>query len=552
MCENCNENNYQQVHICSEEQVPCSCPVKDLSTDCVNFDQEDLKYDATTVVPKNTLLTVALDNILQFLKVKIEEIQNYFKVVNTGLGSKIYSGNTLLGEKKLRSLTSSDNSVDIVETANEIDITVQAIVPDGSETKLQNGTNTTVNGVGTIASPYTVNVTLPTPPDGSETKLQAGTNVTISGNGTTVTPYVINSSGTTPVDNRVFEKIDEGNGEGIVIRNRFAGNYGNIGLAAIDFSTSSSSSSVLGATGAYSFAIGRNVRASGFDAIAIAGAFSETISAKATGDGSIAIGRNTISSGNDSCAISGGAAITTASSNNTMALHGGTASASSAFAIGIGVTGGLSIPGSSLASGNYSAVIGLGESSGEYSKSISLLGNAKSFAETIMGTYPDDSPAPLSTNSFNPLDKLFSIGNGSSGVLKSNALTILKNGTITTPSLTINLIDTASEKVLVTKEYLSRQREITSSTTIANSDNGQTIFINNGATPITITINTTVTTANFGVGFIQEGIGDVTFVGTGVSLTNPIGLKSKGQGYATYIERKLNTSSFFLLGDTKA
>lgn len=95
------------------------------------------------------------------------------------------------------------------------------------------------------------------------------------------------------------------------------------------------------------------------------------------------------------------------------------------------------------------------------------------------------------------------------------------------------------------------QREIITNTTLSNSDNNYTIFINNGATPITITINSSITLPNFCVGFIQEGTGDVTFVGSGVSLTNPVGLKSKGQGYATFIERKLNTLNYFLLGDTK-
>ena len=96
------------------------------------------------------------------------------------------------------------------------------------------------------------------------------------------------------------------------------------------------------------------------------------------------------------------------------------------------------------------------------------------------------------------------------------------------------------------------QKVITTSTVILDIDNNNTIFINNGATPITITINSSITTPNFCVGFIQEGTGDVTFVGTGVSLTNPVGLKSKGQGYATFIERKLNTSTFYLLGNIKA
>ena len=96
------------------------------------------------------------------------------------------------------------------------------------------------------------------------------------------------------------------------------------------------------------------------------------------------------------------------------------------------------------------------------------------------------------------------------------------------------------------------QKVITTSTVILDIDNNNTIFINNGATPITITIDSSITLPNFCVGFIQEGTGDVTFVGTGVSLTNPVGLKSKGQGYATFIERKLATSTYFLLGNIKS
>ena len=99
---------------------------------------------------------------------------------------------------------------------------------------------------------------------------------------------------------------------------------------------------------------------------------------------------------------------------------------------------------------------------------------------------------------------------------------------------------------------LNLQRVITTSTVILDSDNNHTIFINNGTTPITITIDSSITLPNFCVGFVQEGTGDVTFVGSGVSLTNPVGLKSKGQGYATFIERKLNTSTYYLLGNVKS
>lgn len=62
-----------------------------------------------------------------------------------------------------------------------------------SKTKITAGVNTTVTGLGTIASPYVVNST-DTVADGSETKVTAGTNITVTGNGTIATPYVVNST----------------------------------------------------------------------------------------------------------------------------------------------------------------------------------------------------------------------------------------------------------------------------------------------------------------------------------------------------------------------
>jgi len=94
---------------------------------------------------------------------------------------------------------------------------------------------------------------------------------------------------------------------------------------------------------------------------------------------------------------------------------------------------------------------------------------------------------------------------------------------------------------------LNPQRTEAASFALTDVDNGYTIFVNNGATAITISLGA-ITIPNFCVGFIQEGTADVTFTG----VTNPIGLKSKGQGYQTFIERKLATSSYYLLGNTKA
>lgn len=120
------------------------------------------------------------------------------------------------------------------------------------------------------------------------------------------------------------------------------------------------------------------------------------------------------------------------------------------------------------------------------------------------------------------------------------ATTLVLGGVIVGNGLGVDSLGTLSTV------FENLQKEITTSYTLTNADNDYTIFINNGATAITISLGA-VTIPNFCVGFIQQGLGDVTFVG----VTNPIGLKSKGQGYQTYIERQLSTSNYYLLGNTK-
>ena len=73
-------------------------------------------------------------------------------------------------------------------------IQATAAAPDGSETKVTAGTNVTVTGTGTTASPYVVNAAAAAVADGSETKVTAGTNVTVTGSGTTAAPYVVNAA----------------------------------------------------------------------------------------------------------------------------------------------------------------------------------------------------------------------------------------------------------------------------------------------------------------------------------------------------------------------
>lgn len=247
MCNNCNQNNCtdctQEVHICNQcpPTEPCDCPIVDFSTDCSTFKGDDIECESIVVVAKNTILSDALANIVSWSCTKFSEIENFFRIINTGTGSEIFSGINLLGEKKLRKinstspiitvtqntndislginstsldtfieanqktysvsnlgtgvqvykdstivsnntqfnvrkLKSSDSSVSIVEGTSEIDITVSAsVIPDGSETKVTAGTNVSVTGAGTIATPYVINST------DTNTTYSAGTALSLVG-----------------------------------------------------------------------------------------------------------------------------------------------------------------------------------------------------------------------------------------------------------------------------------------------------------------------------------------------------------------------------------
>ena len=88
--------------------------------------------------------------------------------------------------------------------------------------------------------------------------------------------------------------------------------------------------------------------------------------------------------------------------------------------------------------------------------------------------------------------------------------------------------------------------------TITNSDYNHVIFINNGTVDVSITLDASINIPNFSVGFIQEGSGTVTHLVSGVSLINTTGYKIKGIGSQTFIEKKLNTNIYYLLGNTKS
>ena len=188
-----------------------------------------------------------------------------------------------------------------------------------------------------------------------------------------------------------LERVDEGNNYGWRLVGRNPDRYGNIGTRAIDLSASLNNSTTLGATGFYATALGVNTTSSGDLATALGN------STLASGFGALATGQNTTASGVNSTA-----------------------------------TGFASI------------------AAGETSTAIGNYAIAASYQSIALGSY---NLVTGTTDSWIPTDPLLVVGNGTGLGTQSNALSILKNGTITAPSLTNALITTAGAKALITKEY---------------------------------------------------------------------------------------------------
>ena len=132
---NCGCTETQETtYICNEYQstTPCDCPILDLSTDCSTYKGDTIQCQNTNVVVKNTILSVALKNIVDFFCQKMAELQDYLKIKNIGAGAKIYKGDNLLGQKELRTITSQDSSVTIVEGTSTIDLKVTTANPTAS------------------------------------------------------------------------------------------------------------------------------------------------------------------------------------------------------------------------------------------------------------------------------------------------------------------------------------------------------------------------------------------------------------------------------------
>lgn len=139
------------------------------------------------------------------------------------------------------------------------------------------------------------------------------------------------------------------------------------------------------------------------------------------------------------------------------------------------------------------------------------------------------------------LNSALTIVQGDVTTLQGDVTTI--QGDITTLQSTVTALSNCCE---------TKQKFISTNYILTSADDGYSIIITNGTTPISITVPTGLS-PKLQVGFIQDGTADITFITTGgVVLNNAIaGYKIKGQYDQAYLEQGATSSIYYLLGNTK-
>ncbi|TVQ34333.1 MAG: hypothetical protein EA370_10815 [Wenzhouxiangella sp.] len=189
------------------------------------------------------------------------------------------------------------------------------------------------------------------------------------------------------------EFVTEGGNTGLRRADADPAHYGDIGDGAVDLSRNTSPSTTRGATGLRAFAMGGGTTASGTFSTAM-------------GDGTTASGFTSTAMGH----------LTVAAGWMSTAMGNGT-----------------------IATSDYSIAMGVGT-------------RAESYAAMAVGR----NNVGGGSSNWVSTDPLFEIGNGTSGLNRSNAFTVLKNGLATLPSVTNALIDgDASGKAVVTREWVN-------------------------------------------------------------------------------------------------
>jgi hypothetical protein len=205
--------------------------------------------------------------------------------------------------------------------------------------------------------------------------------------------------------------------------------YGLNATAFGDGSTAGFRSTAFGynsnANGANSTAFGNNAVANGIGSTAFGNnsvangnyAISAGYNSIANGNYASSIGQTTLASGDYAFAFGSG----TSAFGNYSTSFGQGSSAAGLYAFSSGTV--------SQANGEASTAFGFnGFAAGDYSFAAGKSTVAKAIGGVALGANNDNSDTPSSTA--NPMDRIFQIGNGSSAVSRSNAITVLRNGAV--------------------------------------------------------------------------------------------------------------------------
>jgi hypothetical protein len=122
MCNNCqNTTCYQcnQPPLCAPND--CSCPVKDLSTDCVLYTGNDLTCSG---IKSQTILTELIQQLDEFICTKVQEIAQTLVLINIGNGASVYKGVDLQGRKEIRKINAVGDLVTVTQNTNDISVSI--------------------------------------------------------------------------------------------------------------------------------------------------------------------------------------------------------------------------------------------------------------------------------------------------------------------------------------------------------------------------------------------------------------------------------------------
>jgi len=110
----CNCNNTSQTTICQTQipcdQTDCSCPVKDLSTDCILYTGDTLECSG---IESQTVLTELIQQLDAYICTAIAGVSSSINLINVGTGTQIYKGVDVLGKREIRSLKTTNPIITI-------------------------------------------------------------------------------------------------------------------------------------------------------------------------------------------------------------------------------------------------------------------------------------------------------------------------------------------------------------------------------------------------------------------------------------------------------